>query len=230
MTPQPKSNTQPDKDRLTLLEATIERGLSTFIEVGNALVEIRDDRLYRERGFHTFEDYCRQRWGFGRNYANKQIAASRLVQNLGTTVPKSVTEGQVRELARLPPEQQREVAATIDFTKATAKDIHVAVEQRAAQQPKATTPEKEIAEAAKRLRQKDDALDAANERFATATLELAHELAELDKDDLAALIEIGSRPDVTAEMIKEILATSPESIWRELQSRLSSHPLREVLK
>jgi protein gp37 len=115
--------------RLAILEATIERGLSTFIEVGNALVEIRDERLYHEQGFRTFEDYCRQRWGWGRNYANKQIAAARVIQNLGTTVPKSVTERQARELASLSAEQQREVAATIDFTKATAKDIHLAVEE-----------------------------------------------------------------------------------------------------
>ena len=40
--------------RLQELETTIERGLQTFIEVGEALREIRDHRLYR--GDHpTFE-------------------------------------------------------------------------------------------------------------------------------------------------------------------------------
>jgi hypothetical protein len=137
MTPQPNSlasnaiDTGPAQ-RLVLLEATIRRGLSTFIEVGNALAEIRDARLYREQGFRTFEDYCLKRWRWGRNYANKQIAAARVIQNLGTTVPNSITERQARELASLPPEQQREVAAAIDFTKATAQDIRVAVERRAA--------------------------------------------------------------------------------------------------
>lgn len=29
------------------LEAAIERGLQTFVEVGNAIREIRDSRLYR---------------------------------------------------------------------------------------------------------------------------------------------------------------------------------------
>lgn len=36
--------------RLEELEATIERGLTTFVEVGLALLEIRDSRLYRAEG------------------------------------------------------------------------------------------------------------------------------------------------------------------------------------
>jgi hypothetical protein len=86
--------------------AVIERGLQTFVEVGNALLEIRDSRLYRE-SHGTFEQYCRERWGWGRNYVNKQIAAAEVANNLGTFVPK--TEAVARELAGLDPEQQREI-------------------------------------------------------------------------------------------------------------------------
>jgi protein gp37 len=114
--------------RLAVLEAVIQNGLRTFIEVGNALLEIRNDRLYREQGFATFEDYCRKRWGWGRNYVNKQIAAAEVVKNLGTTVPNVITERQARELVRLPAEQQREVAATIDFNHTTAAEVRTAVE------------------------------------------------------------------------------------------------------
>jgi hypothetical protein len=112
-----------DAQRLATLEAIIQNGLRTFIEVGNALLEIRDERLYREQGFKTFEDYCQKRWGWGRNYANKQIIAAEVIQNLGTNVPKPKNEAQARELARLPVEQQREIAATIDFSTATAAEI-----------------------------------------------------------------------------------------------------------
>jgi hypothetical protein len=118
----------PNTRRLAALEAVIESGLRTFVEVGNALFEIRDQRLFLEQGFPTFDAYCRRRWPWGRNYINKQIAAAEVVRNLGTTVPTPVTERQARELARLTPERQREVAATIDFTTATAKEVHVAVE------------------------------------------------------------------------------------------------------
>jgi len=52
-------------------EAVIRRGLNSFIEVGEALMEIRDNRLYREKGFGRFEDYCQQEWGWKHSHAYK---------------------------------------------------------------------------------------------------------------------------------------------------------------
>ncbi len=45
-------------------EAVIEKGMDTFLEVGNALLRIRDERLYRV-GFSTFQEYCQARWQMG---------------------------------------------------------------------------------------------------------------------------------------------------------------------
>ena len=42
-------------------EAIIERGLKTFVELGNALLAIRDGKLYKD-GYSTFEEYCEGRW------------------------------------------------------------------------------------------------------------------------------------------------------------------------
>ena len=47
-------------------EAVIESALQTLIEVGQALLEIRDRRLYLEQGFVTCEGYCRKRWNMSR--------------------------------------------------------------------------------------------------------------------------------------------------------------------
>jgi hypothetical protein len=41
-------------------ERIIDQGIKTFVQVGHALVIIRDERLYREQ-YQTFEDYLRQR-------------------------------------------------------------------------------------------------------------------------------------------------------------------------
>ena len=61
-----------DTSRLHELEATIARGLETFAEVGAALLEIRDQKLYR--GSHkTFETYLRDRWEISRSYAHRVI-------------------------------------------------------------------------------------------------------------------------------------------------------------
>ncbi len=66
------------------------------MHAGLALMAIRDKRLYREQ-YATFETYCRERWGMGRNYVNKQIAAAGVIENVGTIVPTMpANEAQVR--------------------------------------------------------------------------------------------------------------------------------------
>lgn len=98
-----------DADRLAELEITIAHGLTTFVEVGAALAEVRESRLYRAE-HPTFEDYCRVRWGMSRPRAYQLIEAATVVGGLSTTVdtPLPATESQARSLTKLPPEQQRE--------------------------------------------------------------------------------------------------------------------------
>jgi hypothetical protein len=98
-----------ESHELERCEVVIKQGLQTFIEVGQALMTIREKRLYRI-SFKTFEDYCVGRWAFGRNYVNKLIEASEVISNLGTIVPiLPKTESQVRPLTSLEPEIQKEV-------------------------------------------------------------------------------------------------------------------------
>src|SRR5574343_438884 len=104
-----ESLTVPEVDRKAQLEATIERGMQTFVEVGLALMEIRDGRLYRAE-FGTFEEYCQERWGWTDRRARMLISAAGVMDNLktGTTVPVlPANEAQVRPLATLPPDLQR---------------------------------------------------------------------------------------------------------------------------
>lgn len=99
--------------RLVQLELVIEIGLKTFVDVGTALLEIRDNKLYR-LNFSTFEDYCRERWGMSHRHANRMIEAAGINTNLGPIGPKlPETESQARELASLEPEQQRQVWARV---------------------------------------------------------------------------------------------------------------------
>lgn len=117
----------PSNLSLPDLETVIERGQVTFIEVGRALMEIRDRRLYRET-HATFEAYCRERWGWGRNYANKHIAAAKAVDALGTSVPTPQTEGEARRMrtqtpAKLPAAKRAEQITTLAAEGNTADQI-----------------------------------------------------------------------------------------------------------
>ena len=78
-------------------EAVIERGLATFVEVGEALLAIREQRLYLGE-YTTFEAYCQDRWGWTRQRAHQQIQAAQVAGALSTTVDN---EAQARELAPL---------------------------------------------------------------------------------------------------------------------------------
>ncbi len=96
-------------DRLRL-ERKVER---VFYEGGKALMELRDRRLYRST-HKTFQQYCRDRFGYGKNNANMKILAATVVDELqkmttngGQILP--TTERQIRLLTKLEPDQQREV-------------------------------------------------------------------------------------------------------------------------
>jgi DNA modification methylase len=73
---------RPADRPLAELEAVIERGRQAFVEVGLALLEIRARRLFRELGFTTFTDYCRQRWDFTPQRAVQLIQAAGVVETV----------------------------------------------------------------------------------------------------------------------------------------------------
>lgn len=92
--------------RLTVLEKQISKGKKAFLEVGCALAEIRDTKLYK-RDFETFEDYCRERWGWKKAYCYQLIGAAAVVKSLpekSAIADKLTTETQARELAKVEPD------------------------------------------------------------------------------------------------------------------------------
>lgn len=84
----------------TMLEKRIERGMSVFREVGEALMEIRDSRLYRQT-HPNFDAYCRERWQFERGRANQLIGAAEVARALPSDTPAIMNEAQARELVPL---------------------------------------------------------------------------------------------------------------------------------
>lgn len=95
-----------EQSRLAVEEEAIKRAAA---DVGRALRVIRDERLYRAE-YRTFEDYCLQRWGFNRRYADRQIEAAAVTDVVSPIGLTQLPESQARELAPLldQPEQLRE--------------------------------------------------------------------------------------------------------------------------
>lgn len=98
--------TAAEESDLARLEAIIARGLDTFYAVGDALMIIRQERLYRAT-HATFDAYCRERWNMSRQRAAQLIGAAESAAVLSTSVDISgVTEYQLRPIAMLASAQQ----------------------------------------------------------------------------------------------------------------------------
>jgi phage N-6-adenine-methyltransferase len=85
---------------LTELENRIQAGIETFVDVGLCLLEIRDRRLYREKGYTRFEDYCREQWGWSSRHVNRNIEAAKTAEIM-RPIGLIQTESQARELVPL---------------------------------------------------------------------------------------------------------------------------------
>jgi hypothetical protein len=98
--------TAAEENRLADCEAKIaqaaEQAAQSYQQMGDGLEPIQSERLYRKT-HATFEAYCQERLGIGRQQAYRFIAAARISRRLvsiGTTVlPR--TESQVRPLMAL---------------------------------------------------------------------------------------------------------------------------------
>ena len=104
----PELTEAEERDRLNL-ERKVERA---FFEAGKALLELRDRRLYRST-HKTFEDYCRERFGFSRRQPYHLMEAAVIFDNLVEKCERNVhilptNEWQVRPLTKLDPDNQPE--------------------------------------------------------------------------------------------------------------------------
>lgn len=82
--------THEEKQRLSVLESRVGAG---FIEIGQALKEIRNSRLYRE-SHNTWSEYVQTRWSFTASWANmliKRAATSEMIQ-LKTDIQLNATQ------------------------------------------------------------------------------------------------------------------------------------------
>lgn len=147
--------TDMERSELVQYEQTIKQGLNTFFDVGIALAQIREKRLYRDH-HDTFEEYCQERWEMSKTHANRFIASANVMKALkeppaqmtidemtpGAVTPIGVSpadapieilpenESQVRPLTKLEPDLQRTAWAQVtEAVKTGAKLTAALVEE-----------------------------------------------------------------------------------------------------
>mgnify|MGYP001576459129 CR=1 FL=1 len=118
---------------LSLAEGAIRDGIAAFRDVGRALAGVRDARLYRAT-HATFEDYCRERWGWSRQRGYQLMAAAEAIAGLPLECQPAVdSERAARELAKVEPEKRAGVLAQVAAAgPVTARAIKAAAQPKPA--------------------------------------------------------------------------------------------------
>ena len=109
------------KQRLAKLEEAFEfsirRSAEMQLDAYGSLRMIRDEKLYKEDGYKSFETYTQERWNMKASYAYKCISACEVFEKVCTMVhtfdPKRIaSERQLRELVHVPEENFEQVLET----------------------------------------------------------------------------------------------------------------------
>lgn len=123
-------------------EKVIDQGLAGFLEVGHALIAIRDGKKYRAARnidgsprWSTFADYCQDRWQMTPHRGRQLMRSAEVVEEMVTTVTISPqAERQVRPLTALPNPEDRQAAWDEAVEEAggqpTAAQVQKAVDKR----------------------------------------------------------------------------------------------------
>ena len=90
------------------LEAIIEKGWMTFLDVGHALMKIQQDELYLDK-YETFDAYVREKFDMSRSHAYNLINSAEVYDDLSAMADITVkpdNERQIRSLIALPKEKR----------------------------------------------------------------------------------------------------------------------------
>ncbi len=98
-----KRLTARERQALTRCERVIRRSIDHQVAIADALAEIRDSQLYREK-WRDFNAYTTERWGFTGRHARRIIAIADILRE----IPEA-TYRQACALQKVEPERRREV-------------------------------------------------------------------------------------------------------------------------
>lgn len=128
-----------ERAKLHECEAMVTEHQKAFFKIAQALFTIRESRLFREK-YTTFEEYCRCRWGFSRQYGYRIADSGALIRSLPPDLTTIVdNENQVRALSRVVLDKRAVVLKELQRSRekltgplilATARKIHGAIPER----------------------------------------------------------------------------------------------------
>lgn len=127
-----------EKAEFKRLDGIVRKGIQAFMEVGNALRQIHDRKLWRADGYKTWEAYCRKVAGVSTPHAHRLMEGTEIADELEKTLPRGndseaiplpVHEAQTRPLKKLKTAEERARAWTSAVAKSGGEPTMVEVQE-----------------------------------------------------------------------------------------------------
>lgn len=90
-----------------VIEECIEKMSAPFRELSDAVAKVLNERLYKQAGYHSFEDWCLERYQWGARYGYRLAQADSVMKALPESANYVVrNESQAHALASVPKRQR----------------------------------------------------------------------------------------------------------------------------
>ena len=177
---------------------------------------IRDEKLYKELGFETFEDYTLQAFNYSRETISKRIKSAEVFGEENVEALRHLGTQKVNELATMPEEQRNHVIENGIETNNGNKSID-----------EATT--RELEEYKKQLKQRDDEKSQLESQLEQAqrSEEIARKQLEDEQDKEPEVIEREVVKEVVPDEVKQQLEQFKQKFERESNN---ANELRDELQ
>ncbi|AFK05582.1 hypothetical protein Emtol_0315 (plasmid) [Emticicia oligotrophica DSM 17448] len=193
-----------ENERLTICEEVIDKGLKTFIEVGNALFEIRNNKLYRG-SFTTFEAYCKERWQLKRQRAYELMGAAEVVNQLSEN-----NLSEISDKSNLLPTKESHANALTQIPVTLRFQVWRAVVEESLTTKKPIT--------AKMIVEQTELLSKQSEELATPKEPTEEELKEIVLKKMRSKVAKAKLDDIRVEISgRWLLKNQLVDVWREIR-------------
>ena len=185
------------------------------------LKQMRDEKLYKELGYDTFEDYCKNGVGFSRMHIHRLISISENVKNVTSMLHLGTTK--LALLSSLSESQQEEIQQTVNLEETSVRELKAEIDRLKAANKKAESSLKSLQTELDNEKKSNEEMLSLRFDKERAEMQLKRTKEELEaaNDKITALenkpaeIEIAIQEDTKAkETIKQLESQLSEKDFR----------------
>ena len=187
------------------------------------LKQMRDEKLYKELGYDTFEDYCKNGVGFSRMHIHRLISISENVKNVTSMLHLGTTK--LALLSSLSESQQEEIKQTVNLEETSVRELKAECDRLKAANKKAESNLKSLQTELDNEKKSNEELLSLRFDKERAEMQLKRTKEELEaaNDKITAL---ENKPAEIEIVVQE--DTKAKETIKQLESQLSEKDFRHA--